>query len=146
VHLLYNFKLLYAPVIQLQTVNPQNSQSMNQQSCMTRLVPFPTNYISSYRHQNQTFFNSHHLVMLIYLISITNRVKISIVIGYIFKQCTSNFILTLSIFFSKNTISQSQTTCISNHTIHIDFSLIHSYPSQFSHFILSFCHNSFNIV
>jgi len=50
---------------------------------------FLTSYVSSCSHPVQTFFDSHNIVMIIYLILITSRVRISIVIDQILRQWTS---------------------------------------------------------
>jgi len=71
-----------------QTMNPHTKWIINH----VRVSPpetFLTSYISSCTHPVQTSFDSHHLVVIIYLISITSRVRISIVIDQILRQCTS---------------------------------------------------------
>ena len=99
---------------------------------MIGLVPqtFLASYISSYSHPVRTSFDSHHLVLFIYLIPNTSRVRISIVIDQILRQCTSYYIST-QVFSIMKILSQLQTTYISNHIIHLDFPIIHSYTFQF---------------
>jgi len=78
----------YAPVIHLQTVNPHSPHTNESSIMYDRVSPpetFLTSYISSCSHPIQTSFDSHHLVMIIYLIPITSRVRISIVIDQILK-------------------------------------------------------------
>jgi len=49
---------------------------------------FLPSYVSSCSHPIQTSFNSHHLVIIVYLIHTTSRVRISLV-HPILRQCTS---------------------------------------------------------
>ena len=68
---------------QLWTINLHNPQINESIILYDKVSPpetFLTNYILSYIHPVQTSFNSHHLVMVIYLIPITSRVRISIII------------------------------------------------------------------
>ena len=69
---------------------------------------FLTSYISSCSHPVRISFNSPHLVIFIYLIPITSRVRIS---PYWADRQTMHILLNLnmSIFFIENIMSQSQT-------------------------------------
>jgi len=84
-------------------VNPQSpiNESTILYDNVSPLETFLSNYISSCNHPIQTSFDSHHLVMLIYLIPITSRVRISIVIDHILRQCTSYYISTWVFSFLK---------------------------------------------
>ena len=90
----------YVPVIHLHVVNP-HSLHINESPIMyDRVSPpetFLTNYVSSCSHPVQTSFDSHHLVIIIYLIPITSRVRISIVTMHI-------LFLSTDVFFPENTM------------------------------------------
>ena len=81
-----DLEIFYNTTPKCESIQSPNQWINNMYDKVSLPETFLTNYISSCNHSVQTSFDSHHLVIFIYLILITSIVWISIVIKRILRQ------------------------------------------------------------